>query len=203
MANGWPEGSTTTRSSSKSWAAKMSSPLSGKVTTARSSCPEASCCSSCPLDPSATFRCTWGWRTRSRSKSWGTSQRPVVPIMPSLTVPTTSSRKAVTSATMASSSFITRLARSMTTSPSSVRRPEARSTSWTSSSRSRRATWAETLDCTVPMEVAAAEKLPVSAIPISACRCFSSTPSPPQKVLAEVSFPISLTDIKYLLKLLD
>ena len=100
---------------------------------------------------------------------------PVVPIMPRRTVPTTSSRSAVTSATMASSSFMTRRARSITTSPSSVRRPDARSTSWTSSSRSSRATWAETLDCTVPIEAAAAEKLPVSAMPKSACRCFNST----------------------------
>ncbi len=153
----------------------ISSPLRGKVTTARSSWPDASCCSSWTLEPSATFRWMWGWRTRSRSKSWGTSQRPVVPIMPRRTVPTTSSRRAVTSATMASSSFMTRRARAMTTSPSSVSRPEARSTSCTSSSRSSRATWAETLDCTVPMEAAAAEKLPVSAMPKSACRCFSST----------------------------
>ena len=106
-----PGGSTATRSSSKSWAAMISSPLSGKVTTARSSWPEASCCSSWTLEPSATFRWMWGWRTRSRSKSWGTSQRPVVPIMPRRTVPTTSSRRAVTSETMASSSFITWRAR--------------------------------------------------------------------------------------------
>ena len=104
----------------------------------------------------------------------GTSQRPVVPIMPRRTVPTTSWRSAVTSATMSDSSFMTRRARPTTTSPSSVRRPEARSTSCTSSSRSRRAIWADTLDCTVPIVVAAAEKLPVSAMPRSACRCFSS-----------------------------
>ena len=138
----------------------ISSPLNGKVTTARSSWPEASSCSSCALWPSSTLRWMCGWRTRRRSKSWGTSHRPVVPIMPRRTVPTTSSRSAVTSATIASSSFITRRARCVTTSPSSVSRPEARSTSCTSSSRSSRATWAETLDCTVPMEAAAAEKLP-------------------------------------------
>ena len=104
---------------------------------------------------------------------------------------------------MASSSFITRRARSITTSPSSVSRPEARSTNWTSSSRSRRATCAETLDCTVPMEVAAAEKLPVSAMPISACRCFSSTRHLRRKCLPVLRLPISITDVKYLLKLLD
>ena len=75
-ARGWPGGRTSTRSSSKSWAAMISSPLRGKVTTARSSWPEASCCSSWTLEPSATLRWMWGWRTRSRSKSWGTSQRP-------------------------------------------------------------------------------------------------------------------------------
>ena len=165
----------------------ISSPLRGNVTTARSSCPEASCCSSCMLEPSATLRWMWGWRTRSRSKSWGTSHRPVVPIMPRRTVPTTSSRRAVTSATIASSSFMTRRARSSTTSPSSVSRPDARSTSCTSSSRSSRATWADTLDWTVPMDAAAAEKLPVSAMPISACRCLRSTVAPPLEILARVS----------------
>ncbi len=123
--------------------------------------------------------------------------------MPSRTVPITSSRSAVTSDTIASSSFITWRARATTTSPSSVRRPEARSTSCTSSSRSSRATWAETLDCTVPMEVAAAEKLPVSAMPKSACRCFSSMGPTLPKVLAGVALSITITDRKYLLKLLD
>ena len=104
---------------------------------------------------------------------------------------------------MASSSFITWRARPTTTSPSSVRRPEARSTSWTSSSRSSRATWAETLDCTVPMDVAAAEKLPVSAMPKSACKCFNSIDPPLLEALARVSFIITITDTKYLLKLLD
>ena len=104
-------------------------------------------------------------------------------------MPTTSSRSAVTSVTRASSSFITWRARATTTSPSSVRRPEARSTSWTSSSRSSRATCAETLDCTVPMDVAAAEKLPVSAMPSSACKCFNSMAHLFWKCLPELPYP--------------
>ena len=50
-----------------------------------------------------------------------------------------------------------------TASPSSVRLPVARSTRVAPSSRSRRATWVETLDWTVCRARAAAEKLPVSA----------------------------------------
>src|ERR1700729_2814130 len=111
---------------------------------------------------------------------------------------------------MSESSFMTRRARLTTTSPSSVRRPEARSTSCTSSSRSRRATWADTLDCTVPIVVAAAEKLPVSAMPRSACKCFNSmtaflpgdTPGA-LAVLAPVSLLIRISDDNYLAELLD
>ena len=115
----------------------------------------------------------------------------------------TSARSAVTSETIASSSFITWRARATTTSPSSVKRPEARSTSCTSSSRSSRATCAETLDCTVPMEVAAAEKLPVSAIAQKCLQVFQFHGSPLLNVLARVALSITITDGKYLLKLLD
>jgi hypothetical protein len=55
----------------------------------------------------------------------------------------------------------------------------------------------------VPMDVAAAEKLPVSAMPKSACKCFNSMDPPPLEALARVSFFITITDTKYLLKLLD
>ena len=85
--------------------------------------------SSCMLDPSATLRWMCGCpRARSRSKSWGTSQRAVVPIMPTRTEPATSSLQAATSETRASSSESTRRARATTTRPSSVRCPLARST---------------------------------------------------------------------------
>jgi hypothetical protein len=53
------------------------------------------------------------------------------------------------------------------------------------------------------MDVAAAEKLPVSAMPKSACRCFNSMAPPPLAMLARVSLSITITDAKYLLKLLD
>jgi hypothetical protein len=53
------------------------------------------------------------------------------------------------------------------------------------------------------MDVAAAEKLPVSAMPKSACKCFSSIDPSPLEALARVSFIITITDNKYLLKLLD
>jgi hypothetical protein len=53
------------------------------------------------------------------------------------------------------------------------------------------------------MEVAAAEKLPVSAMPKSACKCFNSIGPPLLEMLARVSFLITITDTKYLLKLLD
>jgi hypothetical protein len=53
------------------------------------------------------------------------------------------------------------------------------------------------------MEVAAAEKLPVSAMPRSACRCFNSTAETSWSMLAAVAISITITDAKYLLKLLD
>jgi hypothetical protein len=59
------------------------------------------------------------------------------------------------------------------------------------------------LDWTVPIDVAAAEKLPVSAMPKSACKCFSSIGPPLLKTLAGAPPSITITDVKYLLKLLD
>ncbi len=92
---------------------------------------------------------TLGWRSAMAVSRGGMSQRAVVPMMPRLTWPATSSRNEATSAVRASSSVCTRRARATTTSPSPVRRPAARSTSVTPSSFSSRATWVETLDWTV------------------------------------------------------
>ena len=64
-----------------------------------------------------------GWRWRATSISRGTSQRAVVPIIPTRTVPVTSSLQAATSDTRASSSDRIRRARATTTVPSSVRLP--------------------------------------------------------------------------------
>src|SRR5690606_21949202 len=58
--------------------------------------------------------------------------------------------------------------RATTTMPSGVSWPFERSTRVTRSSRSRRAMWVETLDCTVCSERAAAEKLSWSATATSA-----------------------------------
>ena len=87
-------------------------------------------------------------------------------MQPRRTVPVTSSRSAATSASRASSSAWTRRARRTTAWPSSVRKPPVRSTRVTPSSRSSRARWVETFDCTVCSARAAAEKLPPSATAI-------------------------------------
>ena len=78
-------------------------------------------------------------------------------------LPATSSCSEATSETSASSSAGSAGRRAATASPSSVSLPVARSTRMAPSSRSRRATWVDTFDCTVCSERAAAEKLPVSA----------------------------------------
>ena len=70
----------------------------------------------------------------------------------------------------ASSSDRMRRARATTTVPSSVSRPSARSIEGVPSSFSRRATWAEMFDCTVPRCSAAAEKVPWSLMAVSAWR---------------------------------
>ena len=124
--------------------------------------------------PSTTTSRSLGWRTRAMSIRRGTSQRAVVPIIPTRTVPVTSSLQAATSATRASSSERIRRARATTTVPSSVRRPLALSTSGAPSSRSSRATWAEMFDWTVFRCSAAAENVPWSLMAVSACRCRSS-----------------------------
>ena len=56
---------------------------------------------------------------------------------------------------------------------------------------------------TVPMEAAAAEKLPVSAMPEQCLQAFQFHPESPPWLLARVRLLISITDMKYLLKLLD
>ena len=130
----------------------------------------------------ARARATWWWRRpRSRAPSGGravtssstsgTSQRAEVPMQPSRTVPLTSSRRAATSALSASSSAWMWRARLTTARPSSVSAPLARSTRVTPSSRSRRATWVDTFDCTVCRVRAAAEKLPASATATSTESC--------------------------------
>ena len=124
--------------------------------------------------PSTTTSRSLGCRWRTMSIRRGTSQRAVVPIMPTRTVPVTSSLQAATSATRASSSDRIRRARATTTVPSSVSRPSDRSTRGVPSSRSRRATWAEMFDCTVFRCSAAAEKVPWSLMAVRACRCRSS-----------------------------
>ncbi len=100
--------------------------------------------------------------------SRGTSQRAVVPIMPTRTVPVTSSLQAATSEIRASSSDRIRRARATTTVPSWVSRPSARSKRGAPSSRSNRATWAEMFDCTVLRCSAAAENVPWSLTAVRA-----------------------------------
>jgi hypothetical protein len=91
--------------------------------------------------------------------SSGTSHLAVVPITPSRTAPITSSRSAARSDASASSSRSMRSVREVTSAPSGVSWLFSRSTSVTPNSRSNRATWADTLDCTVDSDRAAAEKL--------------------------------------------
>ena len=75
-------------------------------------------------DDQPELRMTLGHRVHEA----GTSHRAVVPIMPTRTVPVTSSLQAATSDNRASSSDRIRRARATTTVPSSVSRPSARST---------------------------------------------------------------------------
>ena len=173
-AMGCPSGTTSIRSSSKRSRVTRSLPLTGRWRMARSSCPLASCGSSPVVVPSTMTRRSWGWRWAAASMRRGTSQRAVVPIIPTRTVPVTSSLQAATSDMSASSSDRMRRARATTTVPSAVRRPSARSMSGVPSSFSRRATWAEMLDWTVPRCSAAAENVPWSLMAVSAWRCRSS-----------------------------
>ncbi len=71
--------------------------------------------------PSAIINARFGWRSAANSISWGASHRAVVPIIPTLTVPVTSSLQAATSETSASSSERMRRARANTASPSWVK----------------------------------------------------------------------------------
>jgi hypothetical protein len=60
------------------------------------------------------------------------------------------------------------------------------------------------LDCTVPRASAAAEKLPVSAMPTRACRCFRSMPTSRSGVQRSgLMGAIVNRDDKYLIKLID
>src|SRR6478609_1485854 len=76
-----------------------------------------------------------------------------------------------TSDVSASSSACTRRARATTSSPASVSTPDERSTSGVPSSRSSRATWVDTFDCTVCRARAAAEKLRWSATAVRTASC--------------------------------
>jgi len=109
-----------------------------------------------------------------RGEELGTSQRPVVPIIPTRTVPETSSRMAATSETMASSSPIMRRPRPTTTRPSAVSRPEERSTRTTSSSRFESGHVGGHIRLDRADGDGGGEKLPWSAMPISAWRCLRS-----------------------------
>ena len=150
------------RSSSKSGSVTSSVSATGRVSTAMSMVPESSWSWSAEVVASCTTTRTRGWRWAIVSTSAGTSQRAVVPMTPMRPTPATSSRTEATSAARASSSAWMRRARSTTTAPSSVTWPVARSMRVTPSSFSSRATWVDTLDCTVCRARAAAEKPPWS-----------------------------------------
>ena len=80
------------------------------------------------------------------SSRMGDTQRPVVPITPSLTIPETSVCSALTSNEIDSSSVWTRRARSTTRAPSSVSTPVRLSIKDTDSSCSSLAIWVEMFD---------------------------------------------------------
>ena len=162
-ASSWPSGASATRSSEKRGSVSMSGSSTGRFTTAKSSRSRTSSGTSDVVVASTTITSSLGWRRCASSSSRGTSHRAVVPITPVRTVPARSSRSDTRSSWMARSSTWMRRARSATISPSGVRLPLSRSMRRAPTSRSRWATWVDTLDCTVCRARAAAEKLWCSA----------------------------------------
>jgi hypothetical protein len=108
-----------------------SSPLRGSVTTARSSWPEPSWSSSWALDPSATLRWMWGGGPAAGRRAVAPASGRWCRSCPGAPCRPPPGAGPLTSATMSESSFMIRRARPTTTSPSSVRRPEDRSTNCT------------------------------------------------------------------------